>query len=290
MQTKKCNSAIQPNINHSKIKHQFIKGNKGWGFREKALFWPKKNLNILLGSCTFGPRPWSSAELDEDNSYCPYAVGQSGLGLASSRSLHAPGSSWSVRNSRILPFCPQCPTATEHRRVRRGNLSQSDMEAPLHGTSLQPLLQLRRAPHIHSWGQGSRGVSLRVKAPDLTCHKSQLEKWAETERRTRDGRGEGGTELRMNLCPMDREVVPGVRGLARRERLRRVGTGEDRGKGPTNVSSGNLVLTEKGDLDEDKYSPQVKTSKSLDKDTRSCEEEHRGSGFCEEERSTHTKM
>lgn len=29
----------------------------------------------------------------------------------------------------------------------------------------------------------------------------------------------------------------------------------------------NLVLTEKGDLDEDKYSPQVKTSDLLDKDS-----------------------
>lgn len=62
-------------------------------------------------------------------------------------------------------------------------------------------------------------------------------------------------------------MVPGVKGLCWQERQRKLGTREDREKGPTNVSSGNLVLTEKGDLDEDKYSAQVKTSDLLDKDS-----------------------
>lgn len=42
----------------------------------------------------------------------------------------------------------------------------------------------------------------------------------------------------------------------------------------------NLVLTEKGDLDEDKYSLQVKTSDLLDKAV-SYGEGHRGSAFRE---------
>lgn len=71
----------------------------------------------------------------------------------------------------------------------------------------------------------------------------------------------------MNLCPMDRGGARGSRSGSARKATQG-GNGKDRGKGPTNVSSGNLVLTEKGDLDEDKYSSQVKTSKSLDKESK----------------------
>lgn len=45
-----------------------------------------------------------------------------------------------------------------------------------------------------------------------------------------------------NCAQWDREVVPGVQGLAWQERLCRLGMGKNRGKGPTNISSGKLGI------------------------------------------------
>lgn len=66
------------------------------------------------------------------------------------------------------------------------------------------------------------------------------------------GKENGAWGLRSVLA---RKAVPIGNGRGQRKRV------------PLKSAVKNLVLTEKGDLDEDKYSPQVKTSDLLDKDS-----------------------
>lgn len=72
----------------------------------------------------------------------------------------------------------------------------------------------------------------------------------------------------LNCAQWDREMVPRVQGLAWQEGYADWEEERTAGRVPPTSAVENLVLTEKGDLDEDKYSPQVKTSHLLDKDSK----------------------